>query len=244
MDLYRILNVDIDADKHTIRNAYKKLVLKYHPDRSNSKKKFIQLKNAYEILYNEKTRTKYDRKYKYKQIDLNSFIYYLIDLCYSIPIYYNGANKFFKSNIFINLEVDLKDIYIDNYGKLNDQGCDFIFPYREKEMILPKNNNSAIFLKIYSKPHKFFKKLNDIDLFVIKDISYENYCKKYCFKLKHIDGEILTISTESFQNCTVLKNKGLPYSISNRFYSVNKISDNIKDIARGKLYIFLRLIAE
>ena len=48
----RILNVPPDADKDTITKAYRKMALKYHPDRAGvySKLKFQHVGVAYEIL--------------------------------------------------------------------------------------------------------------------------------------------------------------------------------------------------
>lgn len=54
---YKILNLNTNASKEDIRNAYKKLALLYHPDKNNSvesKEKFNEISNAYEILYNKK----------------------------------------------------------------------------------------------------------------------------------------------------------------------------------------------
>jgi DnaJ-class molecular chaperone len=52
MDPSRILNVPADADKETISKAYRKMALKYHPDRAgdHSKLKFQHVGAAYEIL--------------------------------------------------------------------------------------------------------------------------------------------------------------------------------------------------
>ncbi len=62
-DLYKILNIDIDATDDDIKNAYKKLVLKYHPDvagASADENKFKEIQEAYEILKNKESRKKYD----------------------------------------------------------------------------------------------------------------------------------------------------------------------------------------
>ncbi|MCK5321248.1 molecular chaperone DnaJ [Candidatus Pacearchaeota archaeon] len=65
-DYYEILGVDKDADKDTIKKAYKKLALKYHPDRvSDDKKekyeeKFKEISEAYTILSDDKKRKQYD----------------------------------------------------------------------------------------------------------------------------------------------------------------------------------------
>lgn len=69
-DYYKILGIYEDADKKTIKKAYKKLALKYHPDINNSKnaeKKFKRINEAYTVLYDDEERKKYD-SYRLKYI--------------------------------------------------------------------------------------------------------------------------------------------------------------------------------
>ena len=68
-DYYSILGLTKTATSIDIRNAYKKLSLKYHPDRNiNGTEKFKEISEAYQILYNSITREKYDYN---KNIDYN-----------------------------------------------------------------------------------------------------------------------------------------------------------------------------
>ncbi len=64
-DYYEILEVSRDADGETIKKAYRKLALKYHPDRNQGDKeaeeKFKRINEAYEILSDENKRSIYDR---------------------------------------------------------------------------------------------------------------------------------------------------------------------------------------
>jgi len=62
MDLYSILEVEENSTLNDIKKAYKKLALKYHPDKTNtnSTSKFIEISNAYNILSDENKRKEYN----------------------------------------------------------------------------------------------------------------------------------------------------------------------------------------
>eukprot|EP00536_Pseudo-nitzschia_multiseries_P000277 jgi/Psemu1/178383/e_gw1.4.301.1 len=63
---YEILEVDPNADASTIRKAYLKKSLKYHPDKNpdnveEAKAKFIEIGQAHETLSDPVKRRAYDR---------------------------------------------------------------------------------------------------------------------------------------------------------------------------------------
>ncbi len=64
-DYYEVLGVPRNADESAIKKAYRKLALKYHPDRNphnrEAEEKFKEASEAYEILSNPEKRTLYDR---------------------------------------------------------------------------------------------------------------------------------------------------------------------------------------
>ncbi|MDR2337221.1 MAG: molecular chaperone DnaJ [Deltaproteobacteria bacterium] len=64
-DYYEVLGVDRRANLDTIKNAYRKLALKYHPDKNPGNKaaeeKFKEASEAYQVLSTEETRARYDR---------------------------------------------------------------------------------------------------------------------------------------------------------------------------------------
>ncbi len=69
IDLYVILDIDMDAKQDEIKNAYLSLVKKYHPDHGGSTDKFEEVTRAYEVLYNRETRKEYDLYYLKKNMD-------------------------------------------------------------------------------------------------------------------------------------------------------------------------------
>ena len=64
-DYYDILGVSNNASEEAIKKAYRKLAMKYHPDRNPNKKdaeeKFKEVQEAYDILGNKQKRESYDR---------------------------------------------------------------------------------------------------------------------------------------------------------------------------------------
>jgi len=63
-DYYEILGVSKDASKAEIKKTYRKLALKYHPDKNPSKdaeEKFKEISEAYAVLYDDEKRKMYDQ---------------------------------------------------------------------------------------------------------------------------------------------------------------------------------------
>ena len=64
-DYYEILEITREANSDEIKKAYRKLALKYHPDRNQGDKeaeeKFKEINEAYQVLRDENKRRMYDR---------------------------------------------------------------------------------------------------------------------------------------------------------------------------------------
>ncbi len=64
-DYYEVLGVAKDATADQIKSAYRKLAMKYHPDRNpgdnSAKEKFQEASEAYEVLSNPEKRQRYDQ---------------------------------------------------------------------------------------------------------------------------------------------------------------------------------------
>jgi molecular chaperone DnaJ len=62
-DYYEILGINKDASKSEIKKAYRKLALKYHPDKNPDKdaEEFKEISEAYAVLYDDEKRGLYDQ---------------------------------------------------------------------------------------------------------------------------------------------------------------------------------------
>ena len=99
-DYYEVLNVSRNATQDEIKKAYRKLAMKYHPDRnqgdSEAEEKFKEASEAYSVLGNEEKRRIYDQ-YGFDGLRATSS---------------NGNSDFFSDSIFS----DFADIFGDLFG--------------------------------------------------------------------------------------------------------------------------------
>ncbi len=73
-DYYEVLGVSKDASAQELKSSFRKLVMKYHPDRNKDDKeaeeKFKEVNEAFEVLKDEQKRSAYDR-YGHAAFDQN-----------------------------------------------------------------------------------------------------------------------------------------------------------------------------
>ena len=61
MDPYKELGISYNATEKEIKNAYRKLAIKHHPDKGGDPEKFKQVAAAYETLTNKDKKNIYDQ---------------------------------------------------------------------------------------------------------------------------------------------------------------------------------------
>lgn len=69
IDLYEILELNIECTSDEIKSSYIRLAKKHHPDQGGNSDLFQEVTRAYEILYNEAGRKEYDLYYLKKSTD-------------------------------------------------------------------------------------------------------------------------------------------------------------------------------
>jgi len=147
-DYYKILGVNRKATQPEIRRAFKKLALKYHPDKTKDKsdgarEKFAKIANAYETLNDPQKRKEYDDELDGK-VNFNNFGSSDHNGRYS-QHYSSGGNSRFNRGDF-----DFGDIFGDMFGDNNGFGFGggFGAGHGNKKKNKPFENTNVIILKM------------------------------------------------------------------------------------------------
>ena len=151
-DYYKILEIDIKADKTIIKKSYHRLALRFHPDKykpnnSNNmsltdyENKFKDIVEAYEVLSNENKRRKYNREFK----NNGSFKFFISN---DILNFY----KYFFSNENLNKFKNLDASFFDNSIKININFENILHNFQK----VIKNNNYKDIFHEYIEFVKFY----------------------------------------------------------------------------------------
>ena len=89
---YKVLGLDESATESEIKKAYKKLAIKYHPDKGGDSEKFNKISEAYQVLSCPEKKDEYDNYGKFSFTKTNTsfinFNLYLGKISYSIYLFH------------------------------------------------------------------------------------------------------------------------------------------------------------
>jgi hypothetical protein len=130
ISLYQILEIETNASTNEIRDSYKRLVIKYHPDKMNKiniseeekNKKFVEIKNAYDILSDREKRKRYDIENNINMMNFN-YINNPNNSNYNISMLYEDIKSLITNNeyLFLLRLIEKKFKYILNSNLSNKE---------------------------------------------------------------------------------------------------------------------------
>ena len=110
--LYKILELEKDASDEEIKKNFKRLALKYHPDKNNNDSKynikFNEIRIAYEILSNKDKKEKYDNMINKKKKYFTKMISEIIK---------NITNENLLNKIINKIKIPANNDNIENFTK-------------------------------------------------------------------------------------------------------------------------------
>lgn len=215
---YDILNIEPNSDSDTIKKAYRRLSLKYHPDKNNDDSvMFNKITQAYEFLIQNHSSIIPNNN------NNNSS---------SIEIYNPPPNDPNNEDIIINLNITFEDSYNGANVPINIKRSIFnhnIFKYEEERIYipLPKSIDNNEIITINNKGNCINYKYSDIKI-IIKLIEHESFLR---------DGlNLIYFSNITFKQSLI----GIDFNITHLNNKTYRITNTNREIIHNNTNIVLR----
>lgn len=259
MDFYDVLGLDSKASQEDIKKAYRRLALKYHPDKYHSAEdKFKKINEAYQILSDPEKRILYDDVNEFTKNTGSSSMDYMEMLKTLIMVFLSTMRqKQLKKELKLSIHVTLDEIYRGDTKKLvistkKWQGGGSI----TKNIYIPLANftgecafpsqgdevDDGVFtdikIAIDVEEHHLIKRdriLCEYDLYLEQNINIYEYYAGFSREIPYLNNETLRIACDGtktpsdFKILKILYGKGLPYTEDNG------------EKKRGNLYVYFNL---
>lgn len=255
MDYYGVLGLDKSVSQDDIKRAYRKLALKYHPDKDESSEDtFKNINEAYQILSDPEKRKIYDdvnefsksQSFDYMEMLKTLIMMFVatmkkkqlckelkLSLCVNLDEVYRGdTKKIVVSTKRLDGTSTTKNIYIP----LANFNGDYSFPSQGDEV--EAGVFTDIQIKINVNEHVYVKRdkiLCEYDLYIEEKVNLFELYTGFSRDIIFLDNEKLNVTCEGAQNPSdykvmkILYGKGLPYT------------NDDGEKCRGNLYIYFNL---
>jgi molecular chaperone DnaJ len=149
INLYAVLEVNNNSDINEIKNSYRRLSKKYHPDVSKENDAnliFSEISKAYEILSNEELKSEYDLKSKWGN-NYNEY-YDFFDVDFDLS-YQNEKEKLenFKKNEVWNIQIEIDGTFngtIEYERWVKCKSCDGTGKDSSSKILIRDNNGKVV----------------------------------------------------------------------------------------------------
>ncbi len=136
-DYYNVLGVGRTANIADIKKAYRKLALKYHPDKNQSnpksKEEFIKIQEAYEVLKDAGKKKKYDELYDLKKAEPKSTQSKSYDNLYDTYSDYYGFSDYSKDAYETEGEESFFSSFFKHFFSRRKKQYDYSYLYKGKD---------------------------------------------------------------------------------------------------------------
>lgn len=237
---YVILEINHFSSTEEIKKSYRRLCLKYHPDKcGGDSEQFIRVQNAYDKLMKE------------KDTNINFFIVFLyflysssfstpqdITLTISVPIedvYNNRIKKISYTRFDSSCKKVTETVYLELVGWRESYVIDNLGDYHP---LSGKSGNLVINVNI--KNEDKYKHivlnliLNKYDLYTTLNVDLYEY-------LFGVNQNLLYFNNEEISICHVPRLNGDVYVIANKGLCKDDIDETTNNATRGDLYVFFNL---
>jgi len=199
-DYYGILGLPKDASEDDIKKAYRKLAMKYHPDRNQgddskvAEEKFKEVKEAYEFLSDADKRAAYDRGASnpfqhntYTQGDAEAFKDIFAQVFRERGFDFDNINVRSASKPILSINISLADAYVGKHIRVDSSTVINIPAGIRSGTKLFANNK---LYKVDVAKHPKFQRSND-DLLVDVEINAVEAMLGVNAILEHLDSAML-----------------------------------------------------
>lgn len=250
-DLYHVLGLPRSATPEQIKTAYRRLALRYHPDKGGDAEIFKQVSNAYQILSNPELRRRYDQSLPIPDEDLKSpleifqqhfyaWIHQEYPLLEKLIGHEMWNHPLVKSLIkqmttvesvkHIDLEVSLDQIYQGHPVslKLNDKitiNVPLDHDTVDVDVDVPGEGSVRYHTTIKCVSHDYIYRVGQYDLLTYIDLTYDQLTTHDILTVPFIGGQIMRLKNP--KNCNL-----------RQLYRIDKLG--IK--RRGYLYLYFNLV--